>query len=194
MRIFLFSPLPWRCRRYAPLKHRLTPLLHGATSQKTAFFIVTAVKTWNLTFLLLTYFGVEGNCVVDLMKYMMFGASVCLYVAESDILLTVQVYAVLKWINVLINLYIYIYRTVAKQWPCKQQTLLGNACNIHACSNKTMVLCNLFHGIGSVSTPTTIQLLLAVFYVHSVQSRYKEDNWGVIQLVESWKPSCEEKS
>jgi hypothetical protein len=27
----------------------LTPLLHGATSQKTAFFIVTAVKTSNLT-------------------------------------------------------------------------------------------------------------------------------------------------
>jgi hypothetical protein len=29
---------------------RLTPLLHGATFQKTAFFIVTAVKTSNLIF------------------------------------------------------------------------------------------------------------------------------------------------
>jgi hypothetical protein len=32
-----------------------TPLLHGATSQKTAFFIVTAVKTSNLTSTLLDF-------------------------------------------------------------------------------------------------------------------------------------------
>jgi hypothetical protein len=32
-----------------PPKRRLTPFLHGAASQKTAFFIVTAVKTSNLT-------------------------------------------------------------------------------------------------------------------------------------------------
>jgi hypothetical protein len=32
-----------------PLKRRLTPHLHGATSQKTAFFTVTAMKTSNLT-------------------------------------------------------------------------------------------------------------------------------------------------
>jgi hypothetical protein len=37
--------LPWRWRRYVPPKRRLTHDLHGATSQKTAFFIVTAVKT-----------------------------------------------------------------------------------------------------------------------------------------------------
>jgi hypothetical protein len=37
--------LPWRCRRY------------GATSQKTAFFIVTAVKTSNLTDV--TLFSIE---------------------------------------------------------------------------------------------------------------------------------------
>jgi hypothetical protein len=30
--------LPWRWRRYVPLKHRFTQDLHGATSQKTAFF------------------------------------------------------------------------------------------------------------------------------------------------------------
>jgi hypothetical protein len=30
-------------------KKILTPHLHGATSQKTAFFIVTAVKTPNIT-------------------------------------------------------------------------------------------------------------------------------------------------
>jgi hypothetical protein len=36
-------------RCYVPPKRRLTPHLHGATSQKTAFFIVTAVKTLNLT-------------------------------------------------------------------------------------------------------------------------------------------------
>jgi hypothetical protein len=32
-----------------PPKHRFTQELHGATSQKTAFFIVTAAKTSNLT-------------------------------------------------------------------------------------------------------------------------------------------------
>ena len=32
-----------------PLKRRLTQLLQGATSQKTAFFIITVVKTSNLT-------------------------------------------------------------------------------------------------------------------------------------------------
>jgi hypothetical protein len=41
--------LPWRWRRYFPPKHRFTQDLHGATSQKTAFFIVTAVNTSNLT-------------------------------------------------------------------------------------------------------------------------------------------------
>jgi hypothetical protein len=41
--------LPWRWRRYVPPKRRFTQDLHGATSQKTAFFIVAAVKTSNLT-------------------------------------------------------------------------------------------------------------------------------------------------
>jgi hypothetical protein len=42
--------LPWRWRRYVPPKRRFNSLeLHGSTSQKTAFFIVTAVKTSNLT-------------------------------------------------------------------------------------------------------------------------------------------------
>jgi hypothetical protein len=35
--------------RYVPPKRRLTQDLRGATSQNTAFFIVTAVKTSNLT-------------------------------------------------------------------------------------------------------------------------------------------------
>jgi hypothetical protein len=39
--------LPWRWRRYIPPKRRFTQDLHDATSQKTAFFIVTAVKTSN---------------------------------------------------------------------------------------------------------------------------------------------------
>jgi hypothetical protein len=34
--------------REASVRDVKTPLLHGATSQKTAFFIVTAVKTSNL--------------------------------------------------------------------------------------------------------------------------------------------------
>jgi hypothetical protein len=37
-------------RRYVSPKRRLTPHLHGATFQKT-FFIVTAVKSSNLTIL-----------------------------------------------------------------------------------------------------------------------------------------------
>jgi hypothetical protein len=37
--------LSWRWRRYVPPKRRFTQELHGATSQKSAFFIVTAVKT-----------------------------------------------------------------------------------------------------------------------------------------------------
>jgi hypothetical protein len=41
--------LPWRWRRYVPPKCRLTQDLHGATSQKTTFFIVTAVKASNRT-------------------------------------------------------------------------------------------------------------------------------------------------
>jgi hypothetical protein len=41
--------LPWWWRRYVPPKHRFLQESHGVTSQKTAFFIVTAVKTSNLT-------------------------------------------------------------------------------------------------------------------------------------------------
>jgi hypothetical protein len=43
--------LPWRWRRYVPPTCRFTQDLHGATSQKTTFFIATAVKTSNLTYL-----------------------------------------------------------------------------------------------------------------------------------------------
>jgi hypothetical protein len=39
-----------RIASIVPPKRRLTLYLHGATSQKTAFFIVTAVKTSNLTY------------------------------------------------------------------------------------------------------------------------------------------------
>jgi hypothetical protein len=41
--------LPWRWRRYIPPKRRLIQDLHGATSQKTAFFIVTAVNLKSYT-------------------------------------------------------------------------------------------------------------------------------------------------
>jgi hypothetical protein len=41
--------LPWRWRQCFPPKRQFTQDLHAATSQKTAFFIVTAVKTSNLT-------------------------------------------------------------------------------------------------------------------------------------------------
>jgi hypothetical protein len=48
--------LPWRWRRYVPLNRRFTQDLHGATSQKTAFFTVTAVKISDLTCLLICSF------------------------------------------------------------------------------------------------------------------------------------------
>jgi hypothetical protein len=41
--------LPWRWRRYVLPKRRFIQGLHGVTSQKTAFFISTAVKTSDLT-------------------------------------------------------------------------------------------------------------------------------------------------
>jgi hypothetical protein len=44
--------LPRRWRRYFPPKRRFIQDLHGATSQKTAFFIDTSVKTSNPTKLL----------------------------------------------------------------------------------------------------------------------------------------------
>jgi hypothetical protein len=62
-RVFL---IPWRWRRYVPPKRRLTKYLHGAKSQKTAFFMVIAMKTSNLTSdmfanirLLVTFGGTE---------------------------------------------------------------------------------------------------------------------------------------
>jgi hypothetical protein len=44
--------LPWRCRRYFPPKLQLTQDLHGA-----AFFILTTVKTSNLTYVLFHSFN-----------------------------------------------------------------------------------------------------------------------------------------
>jgi hypothetical protein len=40
---------PWSRRLYVPPKLRFSQEPHGVTSQKTPFFIVTAVKTSNLT-------------------------------------------------------------------------------------------------------------------------------------------------
>jgi hypothetical protein len=48
--IVLLQGRPWRWRRYIPPKRRFTQELHGATSQKTAFFIVTSMKTSNLSY------------------------------------------------------------------------------------------------------------------------------------------------
>jgi hypothetical protein len=49
--LFLAHPLlsPWWWRSYIPAKHRFLQEPHVVTSQKTAYFIVTAVKTSNLT-------------------------------------------------------------------------------------------------------------------------------------------------
>jgi hypothetical protein len=47
-------------RRYVPPKRRFTQDLYGATSQKTAFFIVTAVKTSNLLMESLQKYGMNN--------------------------------------------------------------------------------------------------------------------------------------
>jgi hypothetical protein len=56
--------LPWRWRRYVPPKCRFKQDLHGVTSQRTAFFIATAMKTSNLTSLILL------NCAFYMDPYM----------------------------------------------------------------------------------------------------------------------------
>jgi hypothetical protein len=53
--------LPSRWRRYILPKRRFTQDIHGATSQKTAFFIVTAVKTSNPTNWVLSQFSMSGR-------------------------------------------------------------------------------------------------------------------------------------
>jgi hypothetical protein len=78
------------------------------------------------------------------------------------------------------NVHIVAYRPVAKQWPRKQQHLLGNARNIHAGNNRISVfsmsfaprplLCN-----GPVNTP--LQHRGAVFSAWSMPRYYLEDNW-----------------
>jgi hypothetical protein len=52
-----------RCLRYVPPKRRFTQDLHGATSQKTAFFIVTAVETSNLTISFMVLHKVSSDSV-----------------------------------------------------------------------------------------------------------------------------------
>jgi hypothetical protein len=61
--------LPWWWRRYVPPKRRFTQDLHGATSQKTAFFIVAPVKPSDLTVLCRLEASVfirilESNCCI----------------------------------------------------------------------------------------------------------------------------------
>jgi hypothetical protein len=48
--LLMLVPLPWKWRRCFPPKRRFTHYLLGAKSQKMTFFIVTAVKTSDLTY------------------------------------------------------------------------------------------------------------------------------------------------
>jgi hypothetical protein len=49
--ILFYLGNPWWWRQYAPLKRRSTIILLGSTSQNTALnIILTAVRTWNLTY------------------------------------------------------------------------------------------------------------------------------------------------
>jgi hypothetical protein len=63
--------LPWRWRRYFPPKRRSIQDLHSATSQKTTFFIVTAVKASNLTYSVQLF-----NCQIS---HKVYGSSDALY-------------------------------------------------------------------------------------------------------------------
>jgi hypothetical protein len=47
---------------------RFTKDLHKATSQKTAFFIVTTVKTSNLTYLILNYIVFLSETLTEILK------------------------------------------------------------------------------------------------------------------------------
>jgi hypothetical protein len=51
-----------------PPKRRFTQDLHGATSQKTTFFLVTAVKTSDLTKLILIYVYVGTVCGITSLR------------------------------------------------------------------------------------------------------------------------------
>jgi hypothetical protein len=66
--------LPWRWRRYVPPKGRLTQDVHSATSQKTTFFIVTAVKASNLT----SSICIMNSSTQILQLALQFGSVLCL--------------------------------------------------------------------------------------------------------------------
>jgi hypothetical protein len=68
--------LPWRWRRYVPPKRRFTQDLHDATSQKTTFFIVTVVKTSNLTRIHLVL-SFQPAARLNLQLYLRFGETGC---------------------------------------------------------------------------------------------------------------------
>jgi hypothetical protein len=53
---------PWWRRRWVPPKRRFLQESHGVTSQKTPFFIVTAMKTSNLTWMFLYSREVANPC------------------------------------------------------------------------------------------------------------------------------------
>jgi hypothetical protein len=64
---------PWRCRRYISLNRRFTQDPHGATSQKTAFFIVTPMKASNLTkYLLVLDHSGQGNYQTNIYLYRLY--------------------------------------------------------------------------------------------------------------------------
>jgi hypothetical protein len=63
------SLLPWRWRRYVPPKRRLTPLLHGATSQMTAFFKWTVSLVTGSRQGLVAVFGENMNESSDALKW-----------------------------------------------------------------------------------------------------------------------------
>jgi hypothetical protein len=118
-------------------------------------------------------------------------------------------------IIIIIIIIITAYRPVAKRWLCKQWPLLYNARKIQALNNRTGMQPVSRQRIGKHASATIKWLFETVFSVRSVRSGYKEDNWGnpiqlrvgssvglckegweemTIQIAESWKSGCEEKS
>jgi hypothetical protein len=64
------SSPPWLWRQHVPLKRRSTIILHGSTSQKTNLnFILSAMRTWNLTERKLFAFSFCSTCFQQFLKH-----------------------------------------------------------------------------------------------------------------------------
>jgi hypothetical protein len=101
---------------------------------------------------------------------------------------------IMNLIQIMIFIDTVAYRPVSKRWLCKQQPLLGNARYKHARNNKITVTQPVSRQRMGKQASTTIEWLLeTVFSVRSVQSGYKEDNWGRTSYLRVESPAMKER-